>query len=45
MGGQRISRDTVGSICAMDYKGVGTQYVNEGKVIVQTTNGFGEPSE
>ncbi len=27
--------DTVGSLCARDYKGVGNQYVDEGKVIVQ----------
>lgn len=25
---------TVGGLCAMDYKGVGSQYVNEGKVVV-----------
>jgi hypothetical protein len=25
---------TVGSLCARDYKGVGSQYVEEGKVIV-----------
>ena len=33
-GGQRIVSDTVGALCARYYKGVGTQYVNEGKVIV-----------
>lgn len=27
--------DIVGSLCARDYKGVGNQYVNEGKIIVQ----------
>ena len=27
--------EVVGSLCARDYKGVGTQYVREGKVIVQ----------
>ena len=27
--------DKVGALCARDYKGVGNQYVNEGKVIVQ----------
>lgn len=27
--------ETVGSLCARDYKGVGSQYVREGKVIVQ----------
>ena len=34
-GGQRNACDTVGSLCARDYKGVGSQYVDEGKVIVQ----------
>lgn len=28
--------DTVGALCARDYKGVGNQYVSEGKVIVQS---------
>ena len=28
--------DTVGALCARDYKGVGNQYVDEGKVIVQS---------
>lgn len=27
--------ETIGSLCARDYKGVGSQYVKEGKVIVQ----------
>ena len=27
--------ETIGALCARDYKGVGSQYVNEGKVIVQ----------
>lgn len=35
IGGQRNACDTVGSLCARDYKGVGSQYVDEGKVIVQ----------
>ena len=26
---------TIGSLCARDYKGVGNQYVEEGKVIIQ----------
>jgi hypothetical protein len=26
---------TVGALCARDYKGVGNQYVNEGKVVIQ----------
>lgn len=34
-GGQRNPCDTVGALCARDYKGVGSQYVDEGKVIVQ----------
>lgn len=29
--------DLVGALCARDFKGVGSQYVNEGKVIVQWT--------
>ena len=33
-GGQRIVSDTVGALCARDYKGVGNHYVNERKVIV-----------
>ena len=32
-----LDRDVVGSLCARDYKGVGSQYVNEGKVIVAPT--------
>ena len=32
---------TVGALCARDYKGVGNQYVNEGKCILQD---IGEPS-
>ena len=28
--------DTVGALCARDYKGVGSQYVYEGKLIVQS---------
>ena len=31
-----LNSDTVGALCARDYKGVGTQYVQEGKVICQT---------
>ena len=30
--------ETVGSLCARDYKGVGNQYVDEGKCIIQQTN-------
>jgi len=30
-----LCKETIGSLCARDYKGVGEQYVNEGKVIVQ----------
>jgi site-specific DNA-cytosine methylase len=29
----RPSSDVVGSLCARDFKGVGSQYVNEGKTI------------
>ena len=29
------TNQTIGALCARDYKGVGNQYVNEGKVIVQ----------
>ena len=35
MGGQRSIGDTVGALCAADAKGVGSQYVNQQKVIVQ----------
>ena len=34
-GGQRIDNCAIGALCARDYKGVGNQYVSEGKVIVQ----------
>lgn len=34
-GGQRSISDTVGALCACDYKGAGNQYVNDGKVIIQ----------
>ena len=36
--------DTVGSLCARDYKGVGNQYVDEGKVIIQVLD-IGKSSE
>jgi len=36
--------NTVGALCARDYKGVGNQYVDEGKVIVQVLD-IGESSE
>lgn len=26
--------DVIGALCARDYKGVGSQYVNEGKVVL-----------
>ena len=26
---------TVGSLCAVDYKGAGNQYVNDGKLVIQ----------
>ena len=39
-GGQRsachiLYTDTVGAICARDYKGVGDQYAREGKLIIE----------
>ena len=34
-GGQRSVSDTVGALCRCDYKGVGNQYVADGKVIIQ----------
>lgn len=30
-----IYSDTVGAICARDYKGIGNQYVNEGKLVIE----------
>lgn len=33
-GGGRICCDTVGALQARDYKGIGSQYVNDGKVII-----------
>lgn len=40
MGGQRdisylLYTETVGALCARDYKGIGNQYVQEGKLIVE----------
>ena len=35
-GGERSSCNTIGSLCARDYKGVGNQYVDEGKCIVSS---------
>ena len=32
--GRGAEGDTVGALCARDFKGVGSQYVNEGKVVV-----------
>jgi len=35
-GGQRSAGyPTVGALCARDYKGVGNEYIEEGKVIVE----------
>jgi len=34
-GGQRNVSDTVGALCAVDYKGAGNQYVRDGKCIIQ----------
>lgn len=36
-GGDAEHKETVGALCARDYKGVGSQYVNEGKIIIQKT--------
>ena len=30
----------IGSLCARDYKGVGSQYVNEGKLVVEGMDGY-----
>ena len=35
MGGQRSISDTVGALCAVDYKGAGNQYVADGKIIIE----------
>lgn len=37
--------DTVGALCADDYKGVNNQYVEQGKVIVQYVPKDGTPTE
>ena len=37
-GGYCPINDTVGALCAADYKGVGNQYVNDGKLIIQKTD-------
>lgn len=42
-GGQRGTRhllyqDTIGAICARDYKGVGNEYVEEDKLIIEVVN-------
>lgn len=39
--GGGTEQKTVGALCASDYKGVGNQYVNDGKLIIQN---IGEPS-
>lgn len=41
-GGQRSACDTVGALCAVDYKGAGNQYVTDGKLIIQNIR---KPSE
>ena len=35
-GGVGSIGDIVGALCARDYKGVGSEYVEEGKCIIQT---------
>lgn len=37
-GGSYTVNETVGALCTRDYKGVGNQYVDEGKCIIQQTN-------
>lgn len=49
MGGQRdachlLYSETVGALCARDYKGVGSQYVYEGKLIVECRRNDCRPS-
>ena len=45
MGGERSTCDTVGALCASDYKGVGNQYVADGKVILQNIQKTGTPKK
>lgn len=33
-----IYTDTIGSLCARDYKSVGSQYVEEGKLVIDIWN-------
>ena len=33
-----MNSETVGALCARDFKGVGAQYVSEGKVVCQRMN-------
>ena len=35
-GGVRTTSQTIGALCARDFKGVGSQYVNQDKLIMQT---------
>ena len=40
MGGERsvgylLYQETVGSLCARDYKGVGNQFIPDGKLIIE----------
>ena len=37
-GGERSIGNTVGALCARDYKGVGSQYVEDGKLIIERSN-------
>lgn len=32
---KQMGLDTVGALCAVDYKGAGNQYVNDGKLVIQ----------
>ena len=33
-GGQRVLGDTINSLCAVDFKGIGNQYIEDKKVII-----------
>jgi hypothetical protein len=37
--GGDLHDNTIGALCARDYKGVGNQYVDEGKLVIEVENG------
>lgn len=48
-GGERSTRhliytDTIGAICARDFKGIGSQYVDEGKLVIEIFRNDRRPS-